>query len=75
MAPEVNYGMISYQNDIYSLGRMYYYLMDGIEIQDNTIIKLIEESINNDPKIRPSIYDLFIAFYNIYHPSSDIFFI
>lgn len=32
VAPEVNYGMISYQNDIYSLGRMYYYLMDGIEI-------------------------------------------
>ena len=69
VAPEVNYGMPSFMSDIYSIGKMIYFIMYEEEQKDDKILEIeerdvlirpiIEKCINKDPTQRPSIYDLY----------------
>lgn len=66
-APEVNYGNISYKNDIYSIGKMIYYIMNEnlniLEIKKYPALNLIcQKCINYDPDKRPPISEVIHEF-------------
>ncbi|KAK8865130.1 Interferon-induced, double-stranded RNA-activated protein kinase [Tritrichomonas musculus] len=77
--PEINYKTTSYENDIYSLGLMIYYIISE-EIPDREnptqnknfgeffdIERLYQQCVNKKAKERPSIIEILLEFYMIYH--------
>ncbi|KAK8881042.1 hypothetical protein M9Y10_003769 [Tritrichomonas musculus] len=78
IAPELNSSNFSYECDIYSLGKIIYFIMNGENpkarcFEDHSIIKKIyEDCIKQNPKERPSLIDLIIDFYVNYHSQIEI---
>ena len=76
IAPEVNLGQPSYKSDIYSIGKMIYYIMneknpdnciDAEAICENYTIRLIYEKCTyKDAKCRPFISDILFFFFLIF---------
>ena len=64
VAPEILNGNISYACDIYSLGKIIYYVMKENNIEQNPdLYSLYKSCIDDSPSKRPSSSDLLFLFY------------